>query len=286
MCSALWVLISWSLLLMRQGYADSSPCRTTEECCDLCGDGSMRCIRGPCSTNYVLHRVFSVSVPLVQARWADTLASFYGIMPSALVLCFILLFCCGRRTWMRLLLVLYLPTSTLLTRVTFREGLGDCACCFRPCGSCVPTHGMPSGHTSNAVGLATWLHLELFLGSWRHMAWHWKVPLMFISWILLLPVPFSRVYLGDHTILQVTVGAMGGLSFALLYYGCIHCVLGPMVPSLSRWVASKRWACTVNNDIDPSHGQWRHAWVRSGPSRPLLAPCKVQEGEQDNPTIA
>ena len=64
-----------------------------------------------------------------------------------------------------------------------------------------PANGMPSGHSINAVSLLFWQMLEL-RESGGDARWSW----LFAG--LLLPVPLSRWYNGDHTLEQVVAGCL------------------------------------------------------------------------------
>jgi membrane-associated phospholipid phosphatase len=73
----------------------------------------------------------------------------------------------------------------------------------RPIGGCIHGHGMPSGHTTNAYAVFTWIALELLMpggyGSRGKLTPKQKLGFVALSAFLCLPVLPARVGIYDHT---------------------------------------------------------------------------------------
>ena len=91
------------------------------------------------------------------------------------------------------------------------NGLGDSS---RPRQSACKSLGMPSGHASISIGWLTILILDLNLNK-RSVV---DRNVLTIACILLLPVPASRVLLGDHSAVQVIVGIALGLLLGNVWF--------------------------------------------------------------------
>ena len=74
----------------------------------------------------------------------------------------------------------------------------------RPPTSCCASVGMPSSHSMVSMGMTVWLLMECN-ASWSSLA----------LLLLLMPVPFSRLWLGDHTVEQVFCGCVCGAFVAI-----------------------------------------------------------------------
>eukprot|EP00811_Abedinium_folium_P005101 NODE_14699_length_1092_cov_4.561658.p1 GENE.NODE_14699_length_1092_cov_4.561658~~NODE_14699_length_1092_cov_4.561658.p1 ORF type:complete len:245 (-),score=66.01 NODE_14699_length_1092_cov_4.561658:281-1015(-) len=72
--------------------------------------------------------------------------------------------------------------------------------------------GMPSGHTMNAYVIMTWCFMEAMLSKSMHPGW------MIIILVVMLPVPWARVYNKDHTWLQVCVSSALGIAAGVAAY--------------------------------------------------------------------
>eukprot|EP00933_Yihiella_yeosuensis_P021589 TRINITY_DN17059_c1_g1_i1.p1 TRINITY_DN17059_c1_g1~~TRINITY_DN17059_c1_g1_i1.p1 ORF type:complete len:342 (-),score=31.45 TRINITY_DN17059_c1_g1_i1:159-1184(-) len=112
-------------------------------------------------------------------------------------------------------------------------------------GSCIETFGMPSSHSALSVG---WFVLAMLDGAFRirthsvraapniwQMAWIPFRPLGIMSikefivytvfWtVYMLPVPFMRVALRDHSTDQVFYGSVFGLVTATIYFRVVRCL--------------------------------------------------------------
>lgn len=238
------------LLALNITVATRQQCTSKEECCSLCGDHSMRCVRGPCGTSFFTKTVFSISVPTGNLTFADIMNSFYGTVPYFVPLVLVIELI-RRRTWTRVFAFLFIPIVAMINMILVK-GLGHCSKCARPCGSCVASNGMPSGHASNAIGFCLWVVLETLIGVGRQWSIRRKAILVVVDLALFLPVPYSRVYLGDHTPLQVVIGSSTGTLFALIYFIVLRFVVGkrlqPPTPSRSLVNSKTRMCCFIEND--------------------------------------
>ncbi|GAB9477728.1 hypothetical protein Gpo141_00014864 [Globisporangium polare] len=241
-------------------------CSSPEECCDVCGADSYRCARGPCSSSVITKSFFSISMPTHNVDFWDVAFTFYGmvpyLVPITLALAILLLRRC--RTWTLIFAFLFIPIVGVINAVILVQSLGDCAECPRPCGACVPSNGMPSGHAANSVGLCLWIILETFLGVGKR--WHKRKQLavVLLSVLLLAPVPYSRMYLGDHTSLEVIVGSAIGAVLGLVYFLILRLWIGKKLDRASDELArGKCCSITVVNDF---YGDKHAAHSASAPS--------------------
>ncbi|KAG6613888.1 putative PAP2-like protein [Phytophthora cinnamomi] len=222
------------LLLAADAVAKDAPCSSPEECCSLCGDDSERCVRGPCSMNMVTRTFFSISVPSDDVGFWDVVFSFYGMVPYLVPIALALEFILHRRSWTRLFAFLFIPIVAIINAVILVKSLGDCSECARPCGSCVSSNGMPSGHATNAIGLCLWLILETLLGVGKPWNAGRKAAACAALVLLFVPVPYSRMYLGDHTGLQVGIGSADGVVLGLVYFFVLRYVVGRRLPGATE----------------------------------------------------
>ncbi|KAL3663153.1 hypothetical protein V7S43_011564 [Phytophthora oleae] len=214
--------------------AKDAPCSSPEECCSLCGDDSERCARGPCSMNMITRTFFSISAPTDSVGFWDVVFSFYGMVPYLVPIVLALEFIFHRRSWTRLFAFLFIPIVAIINAVILVKSLGECSECERPCGSCVSSNGMPSGHATNAIGLCLWLILETLLGVGKQWAVVTKATTCTGLILLFVPVPYSRMYLGDHTDLQVGIGSADGVVFGLVYFFVLRYVVGRRLPGATE----------------------------------------------------
>ncbi|CAH0474560.1 unnamed protein product [Peronospora belbahrii] len=214
--------------------AKEAPCSSPDECCLLCGDDSERCARGPCSMNVLTRVVFSISMPTNDVGFWDVIFSFYGIVPYLVPLIIALDFIFHRRSWTRVFAFLFIPIFAIINSFVLVLSLGECSECDRPCGCCVSTNGMPSGHATNAIGLCLWLILETLLGVGKQWRLTTKVAICVCLVVLFVPVPYSRMYLGDHTELQVIIGSANGIVFGLIYFFVLRYVVRRRLPGATE----------------------------------------------------
>ena len=112
------------------------------------------------------------------------------------------------------------PLILLGITTVFNEGaLKSIIRMDRPQGSCLYglSYGMPSGHACTSISALSYLLLEL----------HWdrpeissptKLAATAALVLFLAPVPFSRVYLQDHTPAQAGAGAAVGAALAAAWF--------------------------------------------------------------------
>ena len=118
------------------------------------------------------------------------------------------------------------PILLLLAQTIVNEGIFKNAIKMeRPDGSCLygKSYGMPSGHAVTSIGMLAYLLFET----------HWDRPELrpehkalasLALLFLLLPVPFSRVYLYDHYPSQVAVPPRAALYICIIYIYIIYIV--------------------------------------------------------------
>ena len=97
----------------------------------------------------------------------------------------------------------------------------------RPVDSACDSYGMPSGHSSLAVGWLSMVLLDCFVTIENLPKLKHKALLISITFALLLPVPFSRVLLQDHSVVQAVIGSLVGLILGNLWFWAF--VLNPDV---------------------------------------------------------
>eukprot|EP00756_Hemistasia_phaeocysticola_P006110 Hpha_TRINITY_DN13687_c0_g1::TRINITY_DN13687_c0_g1_i1::g.122687::m.122687 len=152
--------------------------------------------------------VFDVSVPLNPSR-LQQIAVFYSMLPWIGAVFWTLAAFTFRRT------SLIVPLLWVMLLIVISEGFVKIVFPMdRPQGTCLHSKGMPSSHSAISVGMLVWCLLTT--RTRRHGS---PVPLRkliaFVGLCLVLvPVPFSRVYLHDHSWVQVIVGSILGSTCA------------------------------------------------------------------------
>lgn len=245
--------------------AAASHCSSFDECCNTCGDDSYRCARGPCSTSFFTKGFFSISVPTNSVGFWDVIFSFYGMVPYLVPIVIALGLILDKRTWARVFAFFFIPVVAVIN-VIIVKCLGDCDDCSRPCESCVPSNGMPSGHAANAIGLCLWFLLEFWRGFGQSWTSSRKIVMSLACLLLFIPVPYSRVYLGDHTSLQVGVGSSIGIVLSIIYFVVARFVLGKRLNAASDRIATWPLHIHIINDfyvkdsveITPSSGGFNY----------------------------
>jgi len=173
----------------------------------------------------------------------------YGFFPYVLgLVCLVEVF--RRQTVWPLQLVCMAVVIVLLNEAVVKRLVSQ----DRPSGSCLHSKGMPSSHAELSIGFWFLFHLEVgtkwhsgltanycsLVSSWKEglqpwPAWRNVVVLLLVD-ILLLPVPFTRVVLHDHSWAQVGVGALLGCVVASCWYCLLNFWLYKHLESLSEFL--------------------------------------------------
>lgn len=103
----------------------------------------------------------------------------------------------------------------------------------RPVGSCLPTCGMPSGHSTYALMFFTLGVLLLLTRVKPPSAKHVAGSIALLAAVL-LPMPWSRVQLGDHSVEQVVWGSLTGMTLGIIFFIILH------LPSVQYLIKSLR----------------------------------------------
>jgi len=247
--SILLAILLSATTVLAAAAADEVQCSSFEECCGACGADSYRCARGPCSTSFITKKAFSISVPTQDVGFWDVVLVFYGMVPYLVPLALALVIIFVKRTWTLILSFLLIPIVAVINQGIIVPSLGDCSECARPCGACVVSNGMPSGHAASSIAFCLWFLLETLLGIGKHWSLRKKILVILADLLLFVPDPYSRVYIGDHTPLQVTVVSAIGIVFAVIYFVVVRYVLGKKLDRASQWLAQGRCPVHVVNDF-------------------------------------
>ncbi|KAE9297368.1 hypothetical protein PF008_g23762 [Phytophthora fragariae] len=210
-----WLLLSAAALVAAPALANSDSdddsvdyvrCTTFAQCCEMWGDDSKRCERGPCTSTWIMRKFFSLSMPLHSVTFWEVVCTVYSMVPYLVLIAIIVEALLRSRCYTRVFAILLPILLTVLNTVILVKILGDCDDCPRPRGSCLVSNGLPSGHATNAIGLWIWIVLETIVGVGERVR-RWsvgrKAVAVFFATLVLVPVPYSRYFLGDHTALQV-----------------------------------------------------------------------------------
>ncbi|KAE8993140.1 hypothetical protein PR003_g20958 [Phytophthora rubi] len=225
-----WLLLSAAALVAAPALANSDSdddsvdyvrCTTFAQCCEMWGDDSKRCERGPCTSTWIMRKFFSLSMPLHSVTFWEVVCTVYSMVPYLVLIAIIVEALLRSRCYTRVFAILLPILLTVLNTVILVKILGDCDDCPRPRGSCLVSNGLPSGHATNAIGLWIWIVLETIVGVGERVR-RWsvgrKAVAVFFATLVLVPVPYSRYFLGDHTALQVAVGSADGLVLGVVYF--------------------------------------------------------------------
>ncbi|KAG7394486.1 hypothetical protein PHYBOEH_005147 [Phytophthora boehmeriae] len=201
--------------------ADYVRCTTFEQCCELWGEDSKRCERGPCTNTWIMRKFFSLSMPTDSVTFWEVVCTVYSMVPYLVLITIIVEALVRSRRYTRVFAILLPIILTVLNTVILVKLLGECDECPRPAGSCLVSNGLPSGHATNSIGLWTWIVLETLVGVGVRVR-RWSVRrralIVFVATLVMTPVPYSRYFLGDHTTLQIVVGSADGFVLGVLYF--------------------------------------------------------------------
>eukprot|EP00928_Gymnodinium_smaydae_P074258 TRINITY_DN57324_c0_g1_i1.p1 TRINITY_DN57324_c0_g1~~TRINITY_DN57324_c0_g1_i1.p1 ORF type:complete len:222 (+),score=27.14 TRINITY_DN57324_c0_g1_i1:65-730(+) len=124
------------------------------------------------------------------------------------------------------LFALALSVFTFLQSIA-NTGMKNILLMPRPSGSCLASCDMPSGHAQVSIGIATFILLETYT---RPIAWTYKRMIEALVVIFMLPMPWSRVQLQDHSIPAVIAGSCLGVLLTLAIFAFLRRVAGPCLP--------------------------------------------------------
>lgn len=168
-------------------------------------------------------------MPAQHIGFWDVVAGFYGMIPHLVGICallHLLVFHRQIRKWVLRVLVILLMLFNSTVHVLIAKSIGACESCDRPCGSLVHGFGMPSGHALSSISLCCWMLLEIWFGLAITAKWSLRKQLWISLLVLLVfaPEPYTRVYLGDHTPLQVKVASLIGAMLGVVYFLLLRCL--------------------------------------------------------------
>lgn len=149
-----------------------------------------------------------------EAGVVEVVATFYSTIPfiifaTILGLCFMFR---GTRELAALGLWCFESTVMTVAKAIIQQP--------RPVGSCIISCGMPSGHSISALCYLTWLLLEAYNKNNKEYFAEERTKhfLAILLCVLFLPVTWSRIFLHDHSLEQVTVGGIVGASVGGLWF--------------------------------------------------------------------
>eukprot|EP00929_Paragymnodinium_shiwhaense_P100339 TRINITY_DN62598_c0_g1_i2.p1 TRINITY_DN62598_c0_g1~~TRINITY_DN62598_c0_g1_i2.p1 ORF type:complete len:187 (+),score=11.38 TRINITY_DN62598_c0_g1_i2:282-842(+) len=161
--------------------------------------------------------------------------------------------------------------------------------------SCLSNCGMPSGHSSFAGGMFVvfvWhlvLHPEdpterLQCSCEAHAAAPARGPVLklLLICLLMIPVPWSRIYLGDHSGAQCAIGASIGAGLGILWVTLladrVEAMLGRWRLPFQRRQATDGAVLTESQSLDSSEAPAVEPSMLNGPS---LSSSNRHLGEKD-----
>ncbi len=209
----------------------------------------------PCEYGSLIRIPFSSFTAPSYASVADILAMIYSCVPMAIVAS-IVCFACFTRKFLAslvflLLFLVHFPVTEIL-KISIRQS--------RPLGSCNGNFGMPSGHSFACLSFLSFFFCFLFLrqifspAHFSHLTpshsgpqptLKKKTQIFFLLCLLLLPVPWARVQLRDHSPAQVSAGAALGVCWGVLW-----AFLQPRVVARIRQLLA-RTKKQPNSPVDP-----------------------------------
>jgi membrane-associated phospholipid phosphatase len=229
-------------------------------------DGPYENCAWPCSKNPLLLGLFYVSTPMDAANWTAelTICFIYSLVPTFMVLFPAFYFLAGSKKDLPILpvigalLVAFCSIENNIvakligktnTRLKYRPGHDPqyqelFTAKYGNFGkSCNHSFGMPSGHSTNAIGGFTWVVLELWWGWGRDKGFstNTKVLYSIIAALITWPVLPARVGVYDHLWAQVTVGGFQGILIGTCAFFLLRKYLGPRFARFCNWVNRTPW---------------------------------------------
>lgn len=187
----------------------------------------------------------------------------YSVLPSLLPLAII-----GKLVWKRdtssMLSWIFLSLIMIICEGILKNTIKQA----RPNGTCDCSYGMPSSHSATSYGFLVWIYLEIGFPlsgldiipgarGWSNPQYR-RMAYIASATIIFVPVPFSRVYFGYHSVAQVLVGILVGTILALGWFGFLR---GLIVPKawLDKLVLLRPFrAIRAINDYRPRTNHFRN----------------------------
>ncbi|KJP84975.1 hypothetical protein AK88_05398 [Plasmodium fragile] len=139
----------------------------------------------------------------------SVIATVYGYVPYVLILLILLQMLLTFNKFL-IYLAFIIPTQLTLNDFVLKNLLKM----DRPVHSALQSYGMPSGHSSFAFSLLTFILLHLT----ESKKDKWSIMTYILAIIALLPIPWSRVYIQDHTFYQAVFGCILGIIIGVISY--------------------------------------------------------------------
>lgn len=169
-----------------------------------------------CSHGFAL---LEISIPFAPTL-TDAAAVSYSFVPwVGSVLLFVVALDRKREVYAARLVALLLTSMIVINELVLKKVLQE----PRPERSCLRSHGMPSSHALLAIGVLSYVALELLWGDQSLNGFRARsktdAATLFCGLLVILgPVPFSRVHLHDHHESQVAMGSALGVLLAAVFF--------------------------------------------------------------------
>lgn len=259
-------------------------------------DGPYENCAAPCVDNWILHHIFFVSAPTRAESWDAqvTFSLIWSLVPTLLVL-FPAIFFFKTRTTTPLIAACLIGTCSVFNKVMASlVGLSDSSYKYRPGNnpayialhmdhtveaSCVKGAGMPSGHSTNAMGAFTWFVLETWRGYGVDHNWstRFKTSMTLVAAFVCWPALPARVGIYDHTWAQVTAGGGQGIIVGCIAYALLRTCIGPHLRRCCEILNDRKncFGCFLSRTgLTISDSYWKHTGEEVGavqaPEKPGL----------------
>ncbi|ESP03246.1 hypothetical protein LOTGIDRAFT_237774 [Lottia gigantea] len=96
--------------------------------------------------------------------------------------------------------------------------------------------GMPSSHSQFMWFFSIYLTFFLFVRVYKNCNWYddlWKYVISLSGFLSAILVSYSRVYLGYHTVSQITWGGIIGLTLGTVWFLVVQFLLTPLFPFIA-----------------------------------------------------
>lgn len=176
-------------------------------------------------------------------NFVNLLACCYSAVPFLASLANVILICKHRRpqeaNW------LLCTSSASLLHVVLKIGFSE----RRPTGSCLSSCGMPSGHSTYAVGFCLILLWDLVFAPAALGPGDSKGMRTVLISLVFLPVTWSRYQLRDHSLAQILAGSFLGILCSVMWIVCA-----------GRWLEArmpKSWQANSHTYVDEEAAGWK-----------------------------